>query len=1210
VVTSRDQSNEKPEALQLGAEVGDPLVGDRRRVDAVALRGPLGRQPEAVEADRVEDAEALHPLVAGHQVDGGVALGVADVQPGARRVGEHHQRVELLAVGVLDGLEGPVLGPVGLPAGLDARRVVQGAVRLRLELDAAGRVVQSEILASSSPAFEQAMAELLEEIRFHPARDAGGRAVPSVIEYVHRFTLEQRPTVAIGGRVRLAGGETELAGARVEASSPDRPDEDAIVVQSAADGSFELFDLPPGRWVLIGTAPGLRSDELEVVVEPGERVEVRLFLAQARQELAEEAGETMIIFGDRLEPELTERRMDAAQVRFLPGTGGDVVRAVQTQPGVARTPFNSGTLLVRGTPADATAFQPRRHPHPPHLPLRGPLHRRQRRPARRAALPARQLRRRYGRRMGGLVELVPAPRPSRRAPATPPSTCSRPPCCTTRSWARAPPSASPFAAATSTCCSRPWSTSTPPGTCACRATPTPSSTCCTSPAPGERSAPCSWPARTTSPSRPSPRAARPRSAARPSLLRAWASWTRPLGEAWELELTGMLGPERTVATLEDEEQAREQATRGQARLELNRPVLAGGSFGWRLGLDLEFALDEAFAYNTSELGGFYLYAEDEAGEQDLLMPAVYLEQVQKAGDLTVIPGVRVDGLRSSEGYRASAIDPRVRLRWDLASSSVIHAGAGRYSQFPLSREFTDNGTGNPELGPEHATQLSLGAEHRFSPELSLEGVAYLSLLDRLIVGHDDRFTFELAPPPMAPFDLGEYANDGTGRVYGLELLTRYEDPVWFAFAALTLSRSTRLERPDGEPGLFEYDQPYMITVLGSRSLPRGWRLGARGRLNRRQPLHPHHQPRLRPGRAGLAARLRRRHHRPPAALGLAGRAGRQAVDLPRLGAHALRRRAEPHQPPERRAAHLLAGLLRGAARRRPPHPADLRAARRLVIPILLLACGSQSYEPSHIDSLKVVAVELDPPEVDEGDLVTLTVHVANPDELEVELLIWTCTEVGAQGCMEAGMLQPADWMSVVELEGATARLRREVPAELGELFDLAGESVEIPLFALACEVDRCSVVQRAREAVEQGSAAPRLQGDLAQPERWLQEVPADRSSLTVRSVRLSNASESSRNENPTYEARFAEADDPVFEAPPGSLSDLSFLTSDPNFETVYLYSFTTIGRFAERRVRAESQIVRTWLELPEVEAEGRLWVVFDDRDGGIAVYSQAVRAVR
>jgi len=280
-----------------------------------------------------------------------------------------------------------------------------------------------------------------------------------------------------------------------------------------------------------------------------------------------------------------------------------------------------------------------------------------------------------------------------------------------------------------------------------------------------------------------------------------------------------------------------------------------------------------------------------------------------------------------------------------------------------------------------------------------------------------------------------------------------------------------------------------------------------------------------------------------------------------------------------------------------------------VISLLLLACGSQSYEPTRIDSLQVVAVRLDRPELRAGEVTAISSHIANPDELAVEVLTWTClqVEVEGEGCVEAqAWSSPSDWISLSTLEGSTAFARREVPEELDEVFAAVGSSFELPLYVLACETGACPIIEEARAALDQGVVSERLQQALRAPEAWLQKLDPDRTSLTVRLVRISDSSESNLNENPTFEARFAEADEPLIEGRAGSLVDLSFLTSDPNFESVYLYSFTTIGRFAERRVKAESQIVRTWLELPPNEGEGQVWVVFDDRDGGIAVYSQEV----
>jgi hypothetical protein len=73
----------------------------------------------------VEDVEAIHALVAAHDVGGGVTLGVADVEAGSGGVREHVEdvvfrlgRIEAFVTGP-GGAVGFVLGPMGLPFGLE-----------------------------------------------------------------------------------------------------------------------------------------------------------------------------------------------------------------------------------------------------------------------------------------------------------------------------------------------------------------------------------------------------------------------------------------------------------------------------------------------------------------------------------------------------------------------------------------------------------------------------------------------------------------------------------------------------------------------------------------------------------------------------------------------------------------------------------------------------------------------------------------------------------------------------------------------------------------------------------------------------------------------------------------------------------------------------------------------------------------------------------
>ena len=134
----------QPEPVELAAHVGDVGLGVGAGVLAGLAGVLLGRQPERVEAHRVQHVEAAHPLEADVHVGGDVAQRMAHVQPRPRRVREHvHDeqlgtsraaaRRELLrrvrrlidAAGV----------PMRLPAGLDLsreRRVV--AMRGRVDI--------------------------------------------------------------------------------------------------------------------------------------------------------------------------------------------------------------------------------------------------------------------------------------------------------------------------------------------------------------------------------------------------------------------------------------------------------------------------------------------------------------------------------------------------------------------------------------------------------------------------------------------------------------------------------------------------------------------------------------------------------------------------------------------------------------------------------------------------------------------------------------------------------------------------------------------------------------------------------------------------------------------------------------------------------------------------------------------------------------------
>ena len=733
--------------------------------------------------------------------------------------------------------------PVAWPeAALAARQ--EGAVLLELDLDDQGRVLDARVVEPGGHGFDEAILETILDFRFSPALDAAGLPVAARVQYRHRFHLEAVATVAVRGTVRAGGTRQALVGAAVMAEQvldpapPEGTEPRRVSGTSGPDGLFELGDLDPGRWRVVAGAPGFGIEELEVEVTGGEVVEVAFHLSPDRPWEAPEVGETIEVIGYRLPPEITERRLDADQVRVLPGTGGDVIRAVQTQPGVARTPFNSGTLLVRGMPADASAFNLGGVGIPIVFHFGGLS----------TAVNGDLLDEvlflpgnygvRYGRTMGGVVDLLPDSQPAEQstgyvsldlfqAAVMHEQVLSKKTSLTLslrRSYLDA--ILSPLVNTDDS-----YTIRLPrymdgqlralhrnDRGMVLQAMVLGSDDRFTydqTDSEGERT----------------------QSLLDLRFLKGWASWTMPLGRGWQSEVALMAGPELLRAQYLSDEEAFEKAEREHLRVELSRPVPEGGVIGWRVGLDLELAAEE-YAYQVEDLDGFFLYSDDEEGWARVLLPGLYLEQVQQEGPVQVIPGLRLDWMRTDDDYSAQIVDPRIRVRWDAGPSTVLNAGAGQYSQFPLLREVQDNATGNPDLKPEHALQVSVGGRQQLLPALSLEGTVYASWLSNLVVGHDDRFTFELAPPPMAPYDTDAYANDGTGRALGLELLSRYEDPRWLAFVAVTLSRSTRVERPGQASTLFEYDQPVMITLLGSHRLPKGWRLGGRARLTSGNPYTP------------------------------------------------------------------------------------------------------------------------------------------------------------------------------------------------------------------------------------------------------------------------------------------------------------------------------------------------------------------------------------
>ena len=227
-------------------------------------------------------------------------------------------------------------------------------------------------------------------------------------------------------------------------------------------------------------------------------------------------------------------------------------------------------------------------------------------------------------------------------------------------------------------------------------------------------------------------------------------------------------------------------------------------------------------------------ARSAAALANLVRPALYAGfELRPFESLKLLPSVRAD---YTHDLKRVTVDPRLGVRWDVVHApargvrTTLKAGAGMYHQ-PPAIEQSNRLVGTPGLESNRALQLSLGVEQTLSGglEVSLEG--FFKRLDRLVVARADESRLIGA----------RFENTGSGRAYGAEALVKYkpERGVLSGWIAYTLSRSERRDAPGATLHTFAYDQTHILSAVGNLELGAGWLLGARFRYITGAPFTPY-----------------------------------------------------------------------------------------------------------------------------------------------------------------------------------------------------------------------------------------------------------------------------------------------------------------------------------------------------------------------------------
>jgi hypothetical protein len=165
-----------------------------------------------------------------------------------------------------------------------------------------------------------------------------------------------RPAPADRPRVLDPSGPARRPERSVVGSVVDAATGQPVVGALVAIGTAEVATRDDGRFAIAG-APFGRLDVLVIA----EGYKPYFGSARAGGELAirldAESGGGEVIHVSGRRPSGPPLHLDTAEIRNLPGAGNDALRALQSLPGVARTPFGLGGLALRGTaPRDTKVY--------------------------------------------------------------------------------------------------------------------------------------------------------------------------------------------------------------------------------------------------------------------------------------------------------------------------------------------------------------------------------------------------------------------------------------------------------------------------------------------------------------------------------------------------------------------------------------------------------------------------------------------------------------------------------------------------------------------------------------------------------------------------------------------------------------------------------------------------------------------------------------
>lgn len=232
------------------------------------------------------------------------------------------------------------------PAGEDRA----AAVVLSVTIAATGAVDDARVVESAGPAFDAAVVAAVKQFLFEPA-EIDGKPSPIKILYRYELTMKiEAPTTArFGGVVKDRASGKPLANVEIAVAGGGKATTDA-------DGRFHIDAVEPGVRAVSLSGEKLTTLRTEETFEAGKRLEASYDVVIPPPAAAGDDQDDLeiVVTAPALDKKVVATAVTAEEGRRLPGTQGDVLKVVESMPGVARSQVGSGQLVVWGAAPDDT----------------------------------------------------------------------------------------------------------------------------------------------------------------------------------------------------------------------------------------------------------------------------------------------------------------------------------------------------------------------------------------------------------------------------------------------------------------------------------------------------------------------------------------------------------------------------------------------------------------------------------------------------------------------------------------------------------------------------------------------------------------------------------------------------------------------------------------------------------------------------------------